>query len=206
MKIIPIILVMAFCVSCSSVPYTSVNGIKANPTSMTIENYLLSSSDSILQSYQTLNFNSRGKIVSSIKRDTNDSLMSKTERRTWFVKKEYPNVLPQYCKTRFKPNHRERKSCYTQKKHKENEEIVHYNNLDQIIKVEDNFTNYTTSYYVYDTNGFHTQTVIKDRFGNFIQDISYTCIKKDAEGNCELIEERNSLDAVIKIKKQQFSY
>lgn len=206
MKIFPFLIIMAICVSCSSVPFTSINGIISNPKSLSLENYVLTPNDTLLEYYQTLNFNSSGKIQTSIKRDLNDSLISQTERKTWFVKKEFPNQLPQYCKTRFKPKHRERKSCYTQKKHKENEVIIYYNKFDQIIKVDDNFTNFTTSYYVYDENGFHIQSVIKDRFGNLLQTIDYNCLKTDAFGNCQLIEEKNSLNSTVKLTKLTYSY
>ncbi len=66
-------------------------------------------------------FTRNGRIKYSKTVDSLGTLLQETEKRLWFVIEKYPDKALYYCKTRWKPRQRERISCYTKKRYKENE-------------------------------------------------------------------------------------
>ncbi len=135
-------------------------------------------------------FTKSGQIKYSKTVDAEGNLLQKTEKKLWFEKESYPNREPYYCKTRWKPNQRERISCYTQKQFKQNEAIYHYNTNGTINKIVDNFTTFHTQYFYY-TNKELSKIVIKDKNDVLIDEILISCVSKDKKGTC-LKEIRNS--------------
>jgi hypothetical protein len=99
------------------------------------------------------------------------------------VVEKYPNKEPYYCKTRWKPNQRERISCYTQKQYKQNEAIYHYNANGTIDKIVDNFTTFYTQYYFY-TNKELSKIVTKDKNDKLVDEVLISCETKDEKGTC----------------------
>lgn len=128
-------------------------------------------------------FTKNGRIKYSKTVNAEGNLIQETEKRLWFEKESYPNKEPYYCKTRWKPKQRERISCYTQKKYKENESIYHYNKDGTIDKIVDNFTTFQTQYFYY-TNNELSKIVIKDKNDKLIEEISINCESKDKKGAC----------------------
>lgn len=128
-------------------------------------------------------FTKNGRIKTSKTVDAAGNLIQETEKRLWFEKESYPDKEPYYCKTRWKPNQRERISCYTQKQFKENESIYHYHKDGRIDKIVDNFTTFYIQYYYY-TNKELTKIVIRDKNDNLIDEISVQCVSKDDKGAC----------------------
>lgn len=128
-------------------------------------------------------FTKNGRVKTSKTVDAAGNLIQETEKRLWFEKESYPDKEPYYCKTRWKPNQRERISCYTQKQFKENESIYHYHKDGRIDKIVDNFTTFYTQYYFY-TNKELTKIVVKDKNDNLVDEISVQCVSKDDKGAC----------------------
>ena len=135
-------------------------------------------------------FTRNGRIKYSKTVDSLGNMLQETEKKLWFVVEKYPNKEPYYCKTRWKPNQRERISCYTQKQYKQNEAIYHYNTDRTINKIVDNFTTFHTQYFYY-TNKELTKIVTKDKNDNLVDEIVVKCETKDERGTC-LKETRNS--------------
>jgi len=128
-------------------------------------------------------FTKNGRIKTSKTVDAAGNLLQQTEKRLWFVKESYPDREPYYCKTRWKPNQRERISCYTQKQYKENEAIYHYNKDGTINKIVDNFTTFHTQYYYY-TNKELSKIITKDKDDKLIDEVLISCATKDEKVAC----------------------
>lgn len=173
------------------------NGIK----SATEEIYTIEDNQKKLFQKKDMVFTKNGRIKTSQTVDASGNLIQETEKRLWFEKESYPNKEPYYCKTRCKPNQRERISCYTQKQFKENESIYHYNKDGTIHKVVDNFITFYTQYFYY-TNNELSKIVIKDKNDKLIDEISIQCVIKDEKGAC-LKEIRVS---IITNKKQEIHF
>ena len=74
-------------------------------------------------------------------------------------------------------------SCYTQKQHKQNEAIYHYNPDGTIDKIVDNFTTFHTQYFYY-TNNELSKIVTKDKNDKLVDEVVVSCETKDEKGTC----------------------
>ncbi|WP_152611543.1 patatin-like phospholipase domain-containing protein [Psychroserpens damuponensis] len=169
--------------SCATKKYINKHQISEDISSATENIYSIKNDKKELIKKTYLDFTNNGRINESQTFDGNNNLIEKTEKRLWFIKKSFPNKEPYYCKTRWKPNQRERISCYSQKRYKQNEVIVHYNKNGTINTVVDNFTNFETHYFSY-TNNELSNIIIKNKNGVIIEEILVTCVEKDQKGTC----------------------
>ena len=182
MRVFFLILLMTV-LSCATKEYTKQRQLPEGIESATEETYVLSGNQRTLLYKKQMVFTKNGRIKHSKTVDAAGKLLQETEKRLWFVKESYPDKEPYYCKTRWKPNRRERISCYTQKKYKENEAIYHYNKDGTIAKIVDHFTPFHTQYFYYSGNAL-SKIVIKDKNDALIDEISIQCETKDKEGSC----------------------
>ena len=151
--------------------------------SATEEIYSIVNNQKKLVQKKHMMFTKNGRIKNSKTTDSLGNILQATEKRLWFIVETYPDKEPYYCKTRWKPNQRERISCYTRKQYKQNEAIYHYNPDGTINKIVDNFTTFYTQYFYY-TNKELTKIILKDKNDTTIDEISVICETKDEKGTC----------------------
>lgn len=169
--------------SCTSKKFTKMRLLPEGIKSATEEIYLVVNNQKKLLQKKEIVFTKNGRIKYSKTVDSLGNLLQETEKKLWFVVERYPNKEPYYCKTRWKPNQRERISCYTQKQYKQNEAIYHYNTDGTIDKIVDNFTTFYTQYYFY-TNKALSKIVTKDKNDLLIDEVLVRCETKDEKGTC----------------------
>ncbi len=169
--------------SCATKKYTEQRLLPKGIKSATEETFTIADNQKKLLSKKEMAFTKNGRIKYSKTVDAAGKVIQKTEKRLWFVKESYPDRESYYCKTRWKPNQRERISCYAQKRHKKNEAIYHYNKDGTIDKIVDNFTTFHTQYFYY-TNNELSKIIIKDKNEKVVDEISISCVTKDKKGTC----------------------
>ena len=169
--------------SCTSKKYTKMRLLPEGIKSATEEIYAVDNNQKKLLQKKQMVFTRNGRIKYSKTVDSLGNLLQETEKKLWFIVERYPNKEPYYCKTRWKPNQRERISCYTQKQYKQNEAIYHYNVDGTIHKIVDNFTTFYTQYYFY-TNKALSKIVTKDKNDILIDEVLISCESKDKKGTC----------------------
>ena len=169
--------------SCTTKKYTKIRLLPEGIKSATEEIYVVVNNQKKFLQKKEMVFTKNGRIKYSKTVDSLGNLLQETEKKLWFVVEKYPNKEPYYCKTRWKPNQRERISCYTQKQYKQNEAIYHYNTDGTIDKIVDNFTTFYTQYYFY-TNKALSKIVIKDKNDILVDEVLISCKSKDENGTC----------------------
>jgi hypothetical protein len=183
MRVLFFLILLLILQSCTSKKYTKIRLLPEGIKSATEEIYGIENNQKKLLQKKEMVFTKNGRIKYSKTVDSLGNLLQETEKKLWFVVERYPNKEPYYCKTRWKPNQRERISCYTQKQYKQNEAISHYNEDGTIDKIVDNFTTFYTQYYFY-TNKALSKIVTKDKNDTLIDEIVITCESKDEKGTC----------------------
>lgn len=169
--------------SCTTKKYTKIRLLPEGIKSATEEIYVIDNNQKKLLQKKQMVFTRNGRIKYSKTVDAAGNLVQETEKKLWFVVERYPNKEPYYCKTRWKPNQRERISCYTQKQYKQNEAIYHYNSDGTIDKIVDNFTTFHTQYFYY-TNKELSKIVTKDKNDKLVEEVLVSCEAKDEKGSC----------------------
>lgn len=183
MRVFFFILLFLTIQSCATKKYTHKRLLPEGIKSATEEIFTIEDNQKSLLHKKEMVFTKNGRIKHSKTVDAKGNLLQETEKRLWFEKESYPDKEPYYCKTRWKPQQRERISCYTQKQFKENESVYHYNKDGTIDKIVDNFTTFHTQYFYY-SNKELSKIVIKDKNDTLIDEISISCISKDEKGAC----------------------
>lgn len=168
---------------CASKSYLKKQLLPEGIKTLIEETYSVENNQKILLLKKEMIFTKNGRIKHSKSFDSLNNLIQEAEKRLWFIKESYPNKEPYYCKTRWKPKQRERISCYSQKKHKQNEFIYHYNKDGSINKIVDNYTTFNTQHYNYTKNEL-SKIIITDLNGNLVDEILIKCDKKDEKGTC----------------------
>ncbi|KDN56159.1 hypothetical protein [Flavobacterium seoulense] len=176
--------------SCATKKYTDQKLLPKGIQSATEEKYSIINNEKKLLYKKQMIFTKNGRIKSSKTVDAKGNVAQETKKKLWYIEETYPNKETQYCKTRWKPNQRERISCYTKKQHKENESIYRYNKDGTINKIVDNFTTFNTQYFYY-TNNTLSKIVTKDKNDKTIDEVKIECKAKDEKGTC-LTEVRTS--------------
>lgn len=151
--------------------------------SATVETYAVANNQKKLLHKKQMTFTKNGRIKYSKTVDEEGNLLQETEKKLWFIVEKYPDKEPYYCKTRWKPNQRERISCYTRKQYKQNEAIYHYNKDGTIDKIVDDFTTFYTQYFYY-SNKELSKIVTKDKNDKLIDEVLISCESKDEKGAC----------------------
>jgi hypothetical protein len=183
MKVLLFFILFLIAQSCTTKKYTKTRLLPEGIKSATEEIYVVVNNQKKLLHKKEMVFTRNGRIKYSKTVDSLGNLLQETEKKLWFVVEKYPNKEPYYCKTRWKPNQRERISCYTQKQYKQNEAIYHYNTDGTINKIVDNFTTFHTQYFYY-TNNELAKIVIKDKNDNLVDEVLVRCEAKDEKGAC----------------------
>lgn len=189
--------------SCASKQYLKKHGFSGEITRIIEKTYVIENNQKKLLYTKTLNFTKNGRVKTSKTLDSLGNFIEKTEKRLWFEKRSYPNKLPYYCKTRWKPKQRERISCYTQKQYKQNEVIAHYTKNGLIDKIVDNFSTFHTHQYQY-TNSELTKIIVTDKDSNLVNTIKVKCLYKDNKGNC--LEQKKESTSSDTIRVISFTY
>lgn len=169
--------------SCATKKYIKKRQLPEGIKSATEELYEVVNNQKKLSHKKHMVFTRNGRIKYSKTVDAAGDLLQETEKRLWFEVESYPDKEPYYCKTRWKPNQRERISCYTKKQYKQNEAIYHYNTDGTIDKIVDNFTTFQTQYFYY-TNKELSKIVIRDKNDTLMDEILIYCETKDEKGAC----------------------
>lgn len=183
MRVLFFLILLLILQSCTTKKYTKIRLLPEGIKSATEEIYVLENNQKKLLQKKEMLFTKNGRIKYSKTVDSLGNLLQETEKKLWFVVEKYPNKEPYYCKTRWKPNQRERISCYTQKQYKQNEAIYHYNTDGTINKIVDNFTTFQTQYFYY-TNNELAKIIIKDKNDNLVDEVLISCESKDEKGTC----------------------
>ena len=193
--------------SCSSVSYFKKNDLHEVNSMIEKTIFLSTSGDSTVIKEQHFEFTKNGRTQSSFTLNEEKDTIQTTEKKLFFVKQTYPDLPNYYCKTRWKTKNRERISCYSQKKYKQNEKIVHYSKDGKILKQVDNFKTFNTQYYNYDNNNNDLQSiVIKNKDEKLVDSIAIKCLKTDVKNNCITLEKKYTIsDSLIK-QHRTFSY
>ena len=186
--------------SCASVSFIKKHHLKVEELkTLTIETYHINDDIKILEKKTDHTFTKNGRVKFAQTYNKNDDLIITKEKKLWFTKESFPDKEPYYCKTRWKPNNRERISCYSQKQYKQNEAIYYYNQNGSINKIEDNFITFYTRYYFYNSTGSLSKIEIKDKNGNQIDEIMVKCLEADNKGLCTLQQRINRQDHITEI-------
>ena len=183
MKVVLFFLLILTFQSCATKKYTAIRQLPDGIRSATEERFVLVNGQKKLLHKKEMTFTGNGRIKYSKTVDSSGNLVQETRKKLWFVVEIYPDKEKYYCKTRWKPNQRERISCYTQKQYKQNEAIYHYNPDGTIAKIADNFTTFHTQYFYY-TNGQLSKIITKDKNDKLIDELLINCISKDDRGSC----------------------
>jgi len=183
MRVLFLLALLVTVSSCATKKYTKQHLLPKGIKSATEEIYSVVNNQKKLLQKKEMVFTKNGRIKNSKTVDSLGNLLQKTEKRLWFVVEMYPNKEPYFCKTRWKPNQRERISCYTRKQYKQNEAIYHYNSDGTIDKIVDNFEMYYTKYFYYNNKEL-SKIVTKDRNDNLTDEVSVYCETKDEKGTC----------------------
>lgn len=162
MRILFFLILLLTVQSCATKKYSKVQLLPQGIKSATEEIYAIENNQKKLLHHKEMVFTKNGRIKHSKTVDASGNLLQETEKRLWFVVERYPDKEPYYCKTRWKPKQRERISCYTKKRYKQNESIYHYNKDGTIDKIVDNFTTFDTQYFYY-TDKELSKIIIKDK-------------------------------------------
>ena len=169
--------------SCATKKYIDIRLLPEGIKSATEEKYVITNNQKQLLQKKQMIFTKNGRIKYSKTVDSLGNLLQETEKRLWFIVEKYPDKEPYYCKTRWKPNQRERISCYTRKQYKQNEAIYHYNPDGTIAKIVDHFSPFYTQYFYY-TNNELSKILIKDKNDTLIDEVLIHCATKDEKGTC----------------------
>jgi hypothetical protein len=183
MRVFIIIILLLTVQSCASKKYIEKRLLPEGIQSATEEIYVVVNNERKLLHKKHMVFTRNGRIKYSKIVDAAGNLLQETEKRLWFVVELYPDREPYYCKTRWRPKHCERISCYTKKQYKQNEAIYHYNRDGTIDKIVDNFTTFHTQYFYY-TNKELSKIVIRDKNDKLIDETLIYCATKDEKGAC----------------------
>ena len=183
MKALLFFIVVLALQSCSTKKYIDKQLLPEGIKSATEERYSIVNNKIKLLQKKEIIFTKNGRIKYSKTVDASGNLIQETKKKLWFIVELYPDKEPYYCKTRWKPNQRERISCYTRKQYKQNEAIYHYNLNGTIAKIVDNFTPFHTQYYYY-TNNELSKIIIKDKQDKIVDEILIQCVSKDEKGAC----------------------
>ena len=183
MRVLLFLILLFTLQSCTSKKYTKTRLLPEGIKSATEEIYVVVNDQKTLLQKKQMIFTKNGRIKYSKTVDVAGNLLQETQKKLWFVVESYPDRERYYCKTRWKPNQRERISCYTQKQHKQNEAIYHYNSDGTINKIVDNFTTFHTQYFYYKNNEL-AKIVTKDKNNNPIDEVAVKCETKDENGTC----------------------
>ena len=191
--------------SCASKQYLKKHGFSGEIKKIIEKTYVIENNQKKLLNTKTLNFTKNGRVKTSKTTDNLGNIIEQTEKRLWFEKRSYPNKLPYYCKTRWKPNQRERISCYTQKQYKQNEVIVHYTKNGLIDKIVDNFSTFYTQQYQY-TSSKLNKILVTDKDNNLVNTIKFECLSKDYKGNCLEQKKESANSNSIQVTSFMFTY
>jgi hypothetical protein len=183
MRVLYLLILLLTLQSCTTKKYTKTRLLPEEIKSATEEIYVVVNNQKKLLQKKEMVFTKNGRIKYSKTVDSLGNLVQETEKKLWFVVEKYPDKEPYYCKTRWKPNQRERISCYTQKQYKQNEAIYHYNTDGTINKIVDNFTTFHTQYFYY-TNNELAKIVTKDKNDKLVDEVLVRCETKDEKGTC----------------------
>ncbi len=183
MRVLFIFILLLTLASCATKKYIKQQLLPEGIKSATEERYVVVNNQKKLLQKKEIIFTKNSRIKYSKTVDATGNLLQETQKRLWFVVEKYPDKEPYYCKTRWKPNQRERISCYTRKQYKQNEAIYHYNDDGTIAKIVDNFTPFHTQYYDY-TNNELSKIVIKDKKDKVVDEILIHCETKDEKRAC----------------------
>ena len=183
MKILFFIILVVTVQSCATKKYTKKRLLPEGIKSATEEIYVVTNNQKKLLLKKEMVFTKNGRIKHSKTVDSSGNLLQETEKKLWFVKELYPDKEPYYCKTRWKPKQRERISCYTRKRYKQNESIYHYNKDGTIDKIVDNFTTFRTQHFYYSDNEL-SKIVIRNKNDSLIDEVLVNCMAKDEKGVC----------------------
>ena len=183
MRVVYFVFTFLLLTSCATKNYTKANLLPDGLKSATEEVYDTSNNQKKLLHKKEMTFTKNGRIKYSKTFDSNGKLLQETEKKLWFTVERYPDKDSYYCKTRWKPNQRERISCYTKKQYKQNESIYHYNKNGSIDKIADNFETFNTRQFHYSDNEL-SKIVITGKDNKTIDELSINCIEKDEKGTC----------------------
>ena len=189
--------------SCATVSFINKHQMNVEDLkALTVKTYGVIDNTKVLQKKTNYIFTKNGRVKFAQTFDENEKLIITEEKKLWFSKKSFPDKEPYYCKTRWKPNNRERISCYSQKRYKQNEAIYHYNNNGSINKIVDNFTTFYTHHYFYNSSGALSKVVIKDKNDNLVDEVIIKCLETDNKGLC-VIQQKidkygNSTETIFK--------
>ena len=182
MRILFFIILLLTVQSCATKKYTKKRLLPEGIKSATEEKYAVVNNQKKLLLRKEMVFKN-GHIKHSKTFDSSGKILQETEKRMWFIVETYPDKEPYYCKTRWKTKQRERISCYTKKRYKQNESIYHYNKDGTVDKIVDNFTTFHTQHYYY-TDKELSKIVTRDKNASLIDEVLVNCMAKDEKGAC----------------------
>ncbi len=183
MRVLFFLILVLTAQSCATKKYTKKRLLPEGINSATEEIYVVANNQKKLLRKKEMTFTKNGHIKHSKTVDSLGNFLQETEKKLWFVVESYPDKEPYYCKTRWKPKQRERISCYTRKRYKQNESIYHYNKDGTIDKIADNFTTFHTQYFYY-TNKELSKIVTRDKKDKLVDEVLINCMAKDEKGTC----------------------
>jgi len=190
-KVFKYLITLLLITSCATKKFVNKQQLLGNISEVSEATYSIENDRKTLLKQKKIILTKNGRIKFSETYDANNELIETVEKKLFFNKKSFPNKESYYCKTRWKRNRKERISCYSQKKYKQNEIIVQYNKDGTIAIIKDNFSSFNT--YIFDYNNAKKSKellsfITLNKKGDLINKTLITCIAKDAFNNCIKLE------------------
>ncbi|WP_299779408.1 hypothetical protein [uncultured Formosa sp.] len=203
-KLLSVFIILIIIQSCASVTYVKKHNLNKDIKSMDVCTYFINRiGDSLLLKQKHIEFTKNGRVKLSTTLNTDKDTVQITEKKLFFEKQMVPGLPHYYCKTRWKTNCRERISCYSQKKDKQNEKIMFYANDGRILKHIDNFITFNSYEYTYNKEDKLRCITLKNESGKYIDSIMVKCLKTDKNKNCVTLEHHYTVsDSLIRIYRK----
>ncbi|WP_299885847.1 hypothetical protein [uncultured Lacinutrix sp.] len=193
--------------SCATKKYIDREQLKGPISNITEKTYNVQDEGNVLVTRKEMRLTKNGRIKYSETFDANNKKIETTEKKLFFEKKSFPDKEAYYCKTRWKPGLRERISCYSQKRYKQNEIIAHYLKDGRIDFIIDNFTTFYKHSYQYNKNNKLLKTVtITSNNAKPIEEVIIKCLTKDNYNNCTQIEKNYSKAKTKELIERTYNY
>lgn len=208
-KVFKYLITLLLILSCSTKKFVEKEQLLGHISEISEATYSIENDKKVLLKKKKISLTENGRIKFSETYNANYELIETIEKKLFFYKKSFPDKEPYYCKTRWKPGNRERISCYSQKKHKQNEIIVQYNKDGSIANIKDNFSSFYTYIFDYSNvkkNNELLNLITLDNKENLVDKTIITCIAKDSLDNCIKLEKHYSVSKRTELVERIIKY
>jgi hypothetical protein len=209
LKVFKYLITLLLISSCATKRFVKKEQLQGHISEISETTYGIENAEKVLFKKKIISLTKNGRIKFSKTYNANGELIETIEKKLFFNKKSFPDKAAYYCKTRWKSGNKERISCYSQKKYKQNEIIVQYNKEGSIANIKDNFSSFYTHIFNYSNvkkNNELLNIITLDNKENLVEKTIITCIAKDALHNCIKLEKHYTVSKKIERVERLITY